>query len=116
MSLFSFPGTDLGAVNHTSAGMWGSECGARRRRADGFERGGFVRVVGGGLCCLRRVLIWVTLAATLVGPYSLTQQTGRQRKKGKKRCCSAIYKFGVKQTLVQVSPLPFSSCVTRQVA
>ena len=48
MSPFSFPGTDLGAVNHTSAGMWGSECGARRRRADGFERGGFVRVLGEG--------------------------------------------------------------------
>ena len=55
MSPLSLPGTDLGAVNHTSACMWGSERVARRRRADGVERGGFVGVFGAaGLCHLKR--------------------------------------------------------------
>lgn len=101
MSPFSFPGTDLGAVNHTSTSMWGSECAARRRRADGFETGGFVRVFGeGGLCCFRKVLIWVTLAATLVGHFVWPNRQEGKEKRGEKRCCSAIYKLGVKQTLV----------------
>lgn len=76
-----------------------------------------MRVFGeGGLCCFRKVLIWVTLAATLVGHLVWPNRQEGKEKGGKKRCCSAIHKLGVKQTLVQVSPLPFSSCVTRQVA
>lgn len=85
MSPLSFPGTDLGAVNHTGACTWGSEGGAARGGcADGAGTSGFGGYLEQQECAASNGLrLCVTLEespATLVGPFSLAQERKKKEK------------------------------------
>ena len=83
MSPLSFPGTNLGVVNHTGVCAWGSE-----RRA-GVQMGCGQVASWGYLgqqepAASNGLQLWVTLPdspATLAGPFSLAQERGRKKKK-----------------------------------